>query len=295
MANQTPRELIIKSTHRGLRYTDGRLTDVLEAGRYRLPSQSRAWVRRPKVEVVVVDMRERELTIKGQEILTSDKVAVRVSILTQYQVVDPVAAVEKVAAYEDRLYSDVQLAARRSLASMTLDEILTNRNQLSEDILADLQTVAEGYGVKILRADVKDIVFPGNLQDIMNRVLAAQRLSEAQLVEARTKAEKEALEAQTRAETDRVAATAKAETDRIGAVARAEVVRLVAQAEAEAERIRAEAEVEALRLRRENADAYAQHPALLRLQELESLAVLSRNAQARIYIGFDKHTSVSAD
>ena len=101
--------------------------------------------------------------------------------------------------------------------------------------------------MKILRADVKDIVFPGNLQDIMNRVLAAERLSEAQLVEARTKAEKEALEAQTRAETDRVAATAKAETDRIGAVARAEVVRLAAEAEAEAERIRAEAEVEALR------------------------------------------------
>ncbi len=174
MANHTSRELIIKSTHRGLRYTDGRLTDVLEAGRYKLPSQSRAWVRRPKVEVVVVDMRERELTIKGQEILTSDKVAVRVSILTQYQVVDPVAAVEKVAAYEDRLYSDVQLAARRSLASMTLDEILTNRNQLSEDILADVQILANGYGVKILRADVKDIVFPGNLQDIMNRVLAAR-------------------------------------------------------------------------------------------------------------------------
>jgi regulator of protease activity HflC (stomatin/prohibitin superfamily) len=178
---------------------------------------------------------------------------------------------------------------------MTLDAILTNRNQLSEDILADVQVLANGYGVNILRADVKDIVFPGNLQDVMNRVLTAERLSEAHLVEARTKAEKEALEAQTRAETDRVAATAKAETDRIGAVARSEVVRLAAQAEADAERIRAEAEVEALRVRSENAAAYAQHPALLRLQELESLAVLSRNAQARIYIGFDKHATASAD
>ncbi len=79
------RELIIKATHRGLRYSDGRLTDVLEAGRYELPKPSTAWIRRPKVEIVLVDMRERELTIKGQEILTSDKVAVRVSILTQYR------------------------------------------------------------------------------------------------------------------------------------------------------------------------------------------------------------------
>jgi regulator of protease activity HflC (stomatin/prohibitin superfamily) len=289
------RELIIKNTHRGLRYSDGRLTDVLEAGRYRLPKRSRAWIRRPTVEVVLVDMRERELTLKGQEILTSDKVAVRVSILTQFRVVDPVAAVEKVAAYEDRLYSDVQLAARRSLASMTLEAILTNRNQLSEDILTDLQNVASGYGVEILRADVKDIVFPGNLQDIMNRVLAAERLSEAQLVEARTKAEKESIEARTKAETDRVAAIARAETDQIGAAARAEVVRLAAEAEAEAEQIRAAASVEALRLRSDNAAAYAQHPALLRLQELESLAVLSRNAQARIYIGFDKHQADSDD
>ena len=278
------RELIIKGTHRGLRYTDGRLTDVLEAGRYQLPRPSTRWIRRPKVEIIQVDMRERELTIKGQEILTSDKVAVRVSILTQFKVVDPVAAVQKVAAYEDRLYSDVQLAARRSLASMTLEAILTNRNRLSEDILADLQVVAGGYGVEILRADVKDLIFPGNLQDIMNRVLAAERLSEAQLVEARTKAEKETLEART-----------KAETDRLAAAARAEVVRLAAEAEAQAERIRAAAAVEALRLRAADAEAYARHPALLRLQELESLANLSRNAQARIYIGFDKHTAAPAE
>jgi len=245
--------------------------------------------------VVLVDMRERELTIKGQEILTADKVALRVSIITQFRVVDPVAATERVAGYEDRLYSDVQLAARRSLASMTLEDILTNRNQLSEDILRDVEGIAAGYGVEILRADVKDIVFPGNLQDIMNRVLAAERLSEAQLVEARTKAEKETLEARTKAETDRIAATARAETDQIGAAARAEVVRLAAEAEAAAERIRATAAVEALRVRSENAASYAQHPALLRLQELESLATLSRNAQARIYIGFDKHAADPAD
>jgi regulator of protease activity HflC (stomatin/prohibitin superfamily) len=284
------RKVLIRSTHRGLRYVDGRLAEVLDAGRYELRA-SRIRLRRPTVEIVQVDMRERELTIKGQEILTSDKVAVRVSILTQFQVVDPVAAVERVASYEDRLYSDVQLAARRSLASMPLDTILTNRNQLSEDILADVQTLAESYGVRILRADVKDLVFPGNLQDVMNRVLTAQRLAEAQLVEARTKAERETLEAQTRAETDRVAAAVKAETDRVAAQVRAEVVRLAAQAEAEAERIRAQADVEALTVRAANAAAYAQHPALLRLQELESLATLSRNAQARIYIGFDKHVS----
>jgi regulator of protease activity HflC (stomatin/prohibitin superfamily) len=82
----------------------------------------------PIVECLLVDVRQRELTIKGQEILTADKVAIRVSILVQFRVTDPKAAIHTVENFEDRLYSDVQLAARRSLASMTLEEILTNRN-----------------------------------------------------------------------------------------------------------------------------------------------------------------------
>lgn len=274
----TAYEVTVRSTHRGLRYVDGRLDGVLEPGRYELPRPAVFGRRRPAVEVVLVDMRERELLIKGQEILTADKVALRVSIITQYRVVDPAAAVERVAGYEDRLYSDVQLAARRSLASMTLETILTNRNQLSEDILRDVETIATGYGVEILRADVKDIVFPGNLQDIMNRVLAAQRLAEAQLVEARTKAEREGLEASSRADAARVEAEAKRSATRIAA-----------EGDAEAARIRADAEVDALNRLAAAANAYAEHPALLRVRELDALQALGANAGARLYIGFDKH------
>ena len=190
-------EFIIKDTHRGLWYEDGKLAKVLEAGRYEIPVQKQWFKRLPTVECVLVDVRERDLTIKGQEILTADKVALRVSILVQFRVTDAKAAVQTVENYEERLYSDVQLAARRSLASMNLEEILTNRNRLSEDILTEVKEVAAGYGVAIRRADVKDLVFPGNLQEIMNRVLAAERNSEAQLVEARTKAEVEEIQGKT--------------------------------------------------------------------------------------------------
>jgi regulator of protease activity HflC (stomatin/prohibitin superfamily) len=275
------REVIIKNTHRGLVYEDGVLVRVLEAGRYLLPArflQDVPFLRRARVEIVLVDVRERELTIKGQEILTSDKVAIRVSIVVQFRVTDPAAALEQVAEFEDRLYSDVQLAARRSLASMTLEDILTNRTRLSEDILADVLGAAVGYGVQIQRADVKDLIFPGNLQEIMNRVLATERLSEAQLVEARTKAE-----------TQRIDAEAKAEARRVEAAAEGERQRLTAEADAAAERIRTTAEVEAVRQREQVAHVYTDSPALLRLRELETLRDLARVANARIYIGFDKH------
>src|SRR5688500_13202058 len=102
----TERQTIIKDTRRGLYYEDGVLVQVLGAGRYELPlpkpGQGFSLFRRlPRCEVVLVDMRARDLTIKGQEVLTSDKVAIRVSILVQFAVVDAKAAVHAVANYED--------------------------------------------------------------------------------------------------------------------------------------------------------------------------------------------------
>jgi regulator of protease activity HflC (stomatin/prohibitin superfamily) len=266
--------IIIKDTHRGLLYRDGVLIQTLAAGRFRIPRRLFVW--QPLTEVVLVDMRERDLTIKGQEILTADKVALRVSIIVQFRVVDPRAALHQVENYEDRLYSDVQLAARRSLASMSLEEILTNRNRLSEDILRDVKEAAAGYGVAILRADVKDLVFPGNLQEIMNRVLTAERLSQAQLVEARTRAEVQQIDAQ-----------ARTETQRLEVNARIEGLRRAAESEAEVQHIKTEADIRALTERADAARFYEQHPALLRLLELETLRSLSQNANARIYINFD--------
>ncbi len=293
------KEIIIKNTHRGLKYEDGVLVKVLEAGRYEIPPEKEGfWIfktRRPKVEIQLVDIRERDLTIKGQEILTSDKVAIRVSIIVQFRVTDPQAAIHEVENYEERLYSDVQLAARRSLASMTLEEILKNRNRLSEEILTDVKESAGSYGVAILRADVKDLIFPGNLQEIMNRVLTAERLSEAQLVEAKTKAEVQKINAQTQTEIDRMEAEQKTEVERKNAKVKAEIEKAEAETKAEIERLKKEAEIKALQALAESAKDLDKNPALLRLRELETLKELAKSANARIYIGFDKHLDADRD
>jgi len=277
-------EIIIKDTHRGLWYEDGVLKQVVGAGRYEVPPKPSIFRKQPKVELVIVDVRERELTIKGQEILTADKVALRVSIIVQFRVTDPQAAMHAVEDYEERLYGDVQLAARRSLASMTLEEILTNRNRLSEDILRDVKESATTFGVAIARADVKDLVFPGNLQEIMNRVQAAERNSQAQLVEARTKSEVQRIEAQTRAEAQRLEAEANAHAQK-----------LAAEAAAEAKRIQTQAEVTTLKERAQAAQAYTSHPALLRLEELATLRQLASSGNARLYIDFQKGSLLASE
>jgi regulator of protease activity HflC (stomatin/prohibitin superfamily) len=283
MARTRRKTLVVKDTHRGLWYEDGVLVRIIEAGRYTVPGDGwRPWPGRRRVEVTLVDVRERELTIKGQEILTKDKVAVRVSIIVQFQVSDPKAAVHAVQNYEERLYSDVQLAARQSLAGMTLEEILTNRNRLSEEILADLKEVAARYGVAILRADVKDLIFPGNLQEIMNRVLTAERLSQAQLVDARTKAQVQEIEARAHAEAQRLAVSQRAETERIQAESHATV-----------RAIQAAAEVAAAQEKAKIAETYEAHPSLLRIAELEALRDLGGSANARLFINFDRNAAMT--
>ena len=276
---RTKLEIIIKDTHRGLWYEDGVLIKVLEAGRYEIPLKRWYFFRpqtarrsRPGGHARTRPHHQRPGNPHRRQGRPAGEHHRPVPV------VDPKLALHAVEKYEDRLYSDVQLAARRSLASMTLEDILTNRNRLSEDILRDVKNTAASYGVTIQRADVKDLVFPGNLQEIMNKVLAAERMSQVQLVEARTKANVQAIEAQSRAETQRLEAEARANAER-----------LAAQSQSEVQRLQTEAEIKRLQERERNAHAYTKHPALLRMLELETLRELGQNANARIYIGFDKH------
>ncbi|WP_224371250.1 slipin family protein [Hyalangium versicolor] len=188
-------DVTIKEGTLGLLYENGVLVRTLNPGRHRFFTGF--WL--PRREVVRVDLRERSLTIKNQEILTSDKVAVRLSLLLYFKVVDPRAALLNVEHYEERIYEDVQLAARRFLTSRTLDQILRDRSELSDAIREDVRASAQSYGVEVRRADVKDLVFPGNLREIMNRVIETERESEAKLIEARKLAEVSRLEAEAHA------------------------------------------------------------------------------------------------
>jgi regulator of protease activity HflC (stomatin/prohibitin superfamily) len=145
-----------------------------------------------------------------------------------------------------------------------------------------LKESAIGYGVEIGRADVKDLVFPGNLQKIMNRVLAAERTSQAQLVEARTKAEVQRIEAETGAESQRTRTRSEAES-----------APLLAEVKAEATRLTVQSETSALEQRSTSAAAYREHPALLRLEDLTTLRELARNANARIFLDFDRRDDLA--
>lgn len=235
---------IVKEGTCALLFEDGALVRVLGPGKHKLPT----WPWSPRREVLRVDLRERSSTIKNQEILTADKVAVRISLLVYFKVVDAKAAHLNVEAFEERIYEDVQLAARRFLATRTLDQILRDRNEISNAIREDVGASAQAYGIEIRRADVKDLVFPGNLREIMNKVIETERECEAKLIEANK---------------------------------RAEVVRIEAESQARAMHQRLEAEEKSARVLAEN-------PHLLRLRELEVLREIGMKGGNHFYVGVDK-------
>jgi len=251
LTRYTP-DLIIKDTHRGLWYEDGRLTRVLEAGRYEYPQKSR-FGRTPEIEVILVDMRERSIRVKRQKILTADKVKILVSLMARYRVFDPVEAVHAVEDYRARVAMDVQLAARRALASLPLDKILAIRHKLNDEILKDARESALTYGVEVTRADIQDVILRSSPVSAMQQAIQTERIAEAHIL-----------------------ASTLAEMDRIQTQLQAEVRRRRSR-DAEDRDARMHAGVPGSR--------ESNVPVLLQLGELDTLRGLSHLSTARLFMG----------
>lgn len=180
--------LIIKDTHRGLLYEDGAFRDVLPAGRHQIPRPSSPLAsffgaRRPRVEVVLVDVRGRERTVVLPELLTVDGVTISASFVVQYRVADPKAAVHLVKNFEERLYAEAQTAARRVLRGLSVEEILGGRDEVGEEMHLQLREAAETFGVDVTSLDFKDLGVPEDLRKVMTRAVLARRARQAQFAE----------------------------------------------------------------------------------------------------------------
>jgi len=172
-------KIIVEAYEKGLRFRNGRFVEVLDPGRYRV---ARFFV---KGRIEKVDLRQRTLVLNGQEMLTLDKVTLRLTSLVTLRVKDPVAATLKVDTYAAQLYSDVQLALRDHVGALDLDALLAAKSRLGERILEEVKLVADAYGVEVLNVGLRDIVLPGEMKAILNQVMEARKKAEAANIERR--------------------------------------------------------------------------------------------------------------
>lgn len=163
----------------GLLFLDGVFTRTLTPGVHAF------WNLGRQFSVKVVDLKRQSLDITGQELLTRDRVTIRVNIAAEYRVTDPVLAVSTVKDFQDNLYRALQYAFRRTLGSMTLDQILEKKATLDEDTVGKVRAEMAQIGVELEDVAVKDVILPGEMRDILNQVIMAEKQAEANVIRRR--------------------------------------------------------------------------------------------------------------
>ncbi len=163
----------------GLLYIENRFIRTLEAGVYGFWNGSVV----PRVEVI--DLRWQTLEVPGQEILSKDKVSIRVNVWAEYRVADAVKAKQAVKDYAAFLYRAVQLAVRQTLGRRTLEEILAEKVDIDESVAAAVRKEAETVGVYLGAMALKDIILPGEVREILNQVVTAEKQAQANLIRRR--------------------------------------------------------------------------------------------------------------
>ena len=166
----------------GLVFIDGKLSQVLAAG------STAFWNFRKNVVVDVVDLRVQSLEVSGQELLTRDKVSLRVNLAASLRVTDPVAARTKVAKGGDFVYRELQFGLRKAIAAKTLDELLGDKASLDADIFAYVRGRVTEFGYEVLGVGVKDVILPGEMKDILNSVVQAEKAAQANVIRRREEA-----------------------------------------------------------------------------------------------------------
>jgi regulator of protease activity HflC (stomatin/prohibitin superfamily) len=163
----------------GILYENNVFKKELEPGMYYVWSVGRS------VRVQVIDKRILEKEVTGQEVLTKDKVTIRANLVCYYQVKEPLKAVSELKDFDDYLHKQLQFTLRQNIESKTLDEVLDSKSTLDADITTTVANELEKFGITVTKVAVKDIILPGEMREILNQVIQAEKLAEANVIKRR--------------------------------------------------------------------------------------------------------------
>jgi regulator of protease activity HflC (stomatin/prohibitin superfamily) len=171
------RQVTVYEYQKGLKYTKGRYAATLDPGQY--------WIISTFSSIVPIDIRPEFITIQGQDVLSADGVTLKVSLAAEFQVADANVAVNKNANFRTSLYLSLQMALREIVGTEKIDVLLGNRAAISGKLMELTSGKASELGLKLISADVKDIMFPGEMKKAFAQVVKAQKEGQAALERAR--------------------------------------------------------------------------------------------------------------
>jgi regulator of protease activity HflC (stomatin/prohibitin superfamily) len=157
-------------------YYDQKYIKLLNEGTYYF------WNNGTRINANLVDTRLLQMDIVGQEMLTLDKVALRINFVCHYKITDYIKIFTEIDHYEEQMHVTLQLILREYIGKYRLDEILESREQIADYAFQKLKEKEENFYVRYFDAGVKDIILPGEIRDIMNMVLIAEKKAQANVI-----------------------------------------------------------------------------------------------------------------
>jgi regulator of protease activity HflC (stomatin/prohibitin superfamily) len=171
------RHVIVYEYQKALKYSKGCYKGTLGPGSY--------WIASAYSSIVPVDVRSEFVTIQGQDVLSADGVTLKVSLAAEFQVVDANLAVNKTQNFRGNLYLVLQMALREIVSKEKIDGLLESRVGISGKLMELSQRKAAEMGLKLISADVKDVMVPGEMKKAFAQVVMAQKEGQAALERAR--------------------------------------------------------------------------------------------------------------
>lgn len=169
---------------RGILFLFGKFARILKPGWHLvLPIVNR---------VVKVDIRTKTVDVPEQEAITRDNVSIRINAVLYYKIFDASKAVISVENYNYAVSQLAQTTMRNIVGSVTLDELLSERDKLSTQICQIVDEATDPWGIKVENVELKDIALPEELKRVISKVAEAER--EKQAVITKSKGEVEASE-----------------------------------------------------------------------------------------------------
>ncbi|WP_200890421.1 slipin family protein [Pseudoalteromonas luteoviolacea] len=172
-------DISVESDHIGLLYVNNTLVRELPPGQYGL------WQFNHNIELKIFDCRTQMLEVSGQEILSKDRVSLRINLSASIQIIDTKLAAQSVEDIESFAYNALQLALREAVGTQDLDDLLLDKLYINETVKELVDERLNAVGVELNHVGMKDIILPGEMKTILNQVVEAQKAAEANVIKRR--------------------------------------------------------------------------------------------------------------
>lgn len=165
----------VANHEKGILFYNNVIQKTLDSGRYFF------WKSPVAVAVKNVDLRLQQIDMTGQEIMTEDKITLRLNFVCQYKITDPLKVVQ-IKSFEEQLHIVLQLILREYVGSLKLDDLLVKKQEIGSFVLERLKEKDKEFGVEFLYAGLKDVILPGDIKEILNTVLIAEKKAQANVI-----------------------------------------------------------------------------------------------------------------